>query len=43
MYIRVHLNKVLQKFSTANTSSSVAKHKLGIFGMMGWDFWSFAI
>ena len=28
MYIRVHLNKVLQKFWTANTSSSVAKHKL---------------
>jgi hypothetical protein len=26
--VRVHLNKVLQKFSTAQPSSSVAKHKL---------------
>jgi hypothetical protein len=27
-YLYVHLNKVLQKFSTAQPSSSVAKHKL---------------
>jgi len=28
IYICIHLNKVLQKFSTALPSSSVAKHKL---------------
>jgi hypothetical protein len=27
-HIYMHLNKVLQKFSTARPSSSVAKHKL---------------
>ena len=28
MYSEIHLSKVLQKFSTAQPSSSVAKHKL---------------
>ena len=28
MHSYIHLNKVLQKFSTAQPSSSVAKHKL---------------